>query len=155
MALTQNQILAFLAIQRALAQATDSGLFEEMCAHAHPDALNTFCDDVASFAARELNMTHIEGFNIRVVEQGQAYGPNDSLINDRDEPLVEFYDSRQSDPKFGLYGQFVGRYYRSTILGNKFPQGFGLDTGKPWWFVTAIGMQAVRTFLDRHMMRIV
>lgn len=41
MALTKNQIQALLAIQRALAQATDSGLFEEMCIHAHPDALNT------------------------------------------------------------------------------------------------------------------
>ena len=44
------QTNALLALKSALAQATDSGLFDEMAvATSHPDAINAFCDDVAEF----------------------------------------------------------------------------------------------------------
>lgn len=155
MTVNNTQTIALLALHRALERATDSGVLDVMTIWTHPNLINGFCDGVKQFIARELDMTQVEGFNVRVVEKGQPYGLNGCQIHDQDDPLVEFYDSNQTDAEFGPYGQFVSRYYRSTILGNEFPQGLRLDTGSPQWIVTALGMQTIRTFLDQHMMRMV
>lgn len=49
--------LATVQLQRALAAATEAGLFDEMAANLHPDIINRFCDAVSDeFAAR----THTE-----------------------------------------------------------------------------------------------
>jgi hypothetical protein len=56
-------------------------------------------------------------FNVRLVERGDRYGLDDCLTHDRDDPLVEFYDAKYAgDDRFGPRGQFVSRYYRSTLL---------------------------------------
>ena len=73
--------------------------------------------------------------NIRVIERGERYGLDDCLKHERDDPLVEFYDARY--PKFnsGL-GQFVARYYLSTLLERPEPKaGLILNTGSPAWTV--------------------
>lgn len=46
--LRQREALA--SLRSAIDQATQSGLFDEMAAHGHPDRINAFCDDVADFA---------------------------------------------------------------------------------------------------------
>lgn len=48
--LTTQQVLALMALQEALAMATDAGLFDEAAAFTHPDRINNFCDDIGAFA---------------------------------------------------------------------------------------------------------
>lgn len=56
-------------------------------------------------------------FNVRLLEKGEAYGLNDCLTHDGDEPLIEFYDGRYCNEDFHIErGQFVARYYLETIL---------------------------------------
>ena len=48
-----TKTLAVIQMQRALAAATDAGVFDEMAASVHPDVINRFCDAVSDeFAAR-------------------------------------------------------------------------------------------------------
>ena len=74
----------------------------------------------------------VDKFNVRIVFQ--------------DKPLVEFYDSRYPHTEFG---QFVSRYYVSTILesGDK---GLCLDCGIPDWSISAKDMAAVRDWLKQE-----
>lgn len=68
------------------------------------------------------------------------------LVVHQDNPLVEFYDSRYPHTEFG---QFVSRYYVSTILesGDK---GLCLDCGIPDWSISAKDMAAVRDWLKQE-----
>ena len=94
-------------------------------------------------------MITVDKFNVRVVTKGEKYGLNFCLTHNGDKPLVEFYDARYPHTEFG---QFVSRYYVSTILGT---DGFGsaegglsLDGGVPEWTVSANDMETVRNFLE-------
>jgi hypothetical protein len=91
-------------------------------------------------------MIKIEKFNVRIVNTGEKYGLDDCLINEK-EQMVEFYDSR-FDHKSGMgRGQFVNRYYTSTILSGEYPNGLCLDFGIPEWTISANGMQQVADYL--------
>lgn len=153
MKLNPTQTATLLALHRALERATDSGVLDAMTVSMHPDLINGFCDGVKQFIARELDMIQVEGFNVRVVEKGQPYGRNDCLIHDQDEPLVEFYDAKQNVALFGPRGQFVSRYYRSTLMEGEYPQGLALDGGVPQWSMSPAGMRAVKAFVQQHMNR--
>mgnify|MGYP006275864341 CR=1 FL=1 len=88
-------------------------------------------------------MLTLSRFNVRVVRTGDAYGLNDCLIND-DAPLVEFYDHRHMHtPR----GQFVSRYFVSTILERADGLGLMLDGGVPAWTVSADDMRLVVAYL--------
>jgi hypothetical protein len=87
-------------------------------------------------------MLQLEKFNVRVVFRGEGYGLNDSLINDKDVALVEFYDNRHGTDR----GQFVSRYYASTLLEND-NRGLILDGGVPAWTVPVNDMALVREYL--------
>lgn len=52
---------------------------------------------------------------IRIVTKGQKYGLDNCLTHSSDEPLVEFYDRDHDHTEFG---QFVTRYYLSTIMSS-------------------------------------
>jgi hypothetical protein len=89
-------------------------------------------------------------WNVRIVNIGDQYGgwrlPNDKA------PMVEFYDNRYPHTD---YGQFVSRYYISTILsqdsrGGEYSNGLCLDGGVPAWQVSAEDMAQVITFLKEH-----
>jgi len=57
-------------------------------------------------------------FLVRFVYKGDAYGLDDCLTHDEDEPMVEFYDttfSEKNGGEFGERGQFVSRYNVSTL----------------------------------------
>jgi len=74
---------------------------------------------------------------VRVVKRDDRYGLNDCLVHDEDDPLVEFYDAEYRGSgegrEFGPRGQFVARYYWSTLC--KRPRGLGLDllSYEPKW----------------------
>jgi hypothetical protein len=86
-------------------------------------------------------------WNVRIVKTGDQYGRAMCLTNDK-APMVEFYDSRYPHTE---YGQFVSRYYISTILSDKeYPTGLCLDGRVPAWNVSAEDMAQVITFLKVH-----
>ena len=86
-------------------------------------------------------------WNVRVINTGDKYGRAMNLINDKD-PMVEFYDVRYPHTPFG---QFVSRYYITTILNANHSNGLCLDGGVPAWQVSADDMAQVVTFLkDFH-----
>lgn len=94
-------------------------------------------------------MITVDKFNVRIVRKGDRYGRDFCLTHDKeDEPLVEFYDTRYPHTE---YGQFVSRYYVSTLLSDKGngPKNTGLclDGGVPSWTVSAKDMDTVRAYL--------
>lgn len=87
----------------------------------------------------------------RLVFQGDNYGLNHCLEHDEADPLVEFYDMdsraaemmRQSDNPAERYegeeyGQFVSRYYLSTLKETDWTKsnGLNLDGGVDRWSVS-------------------
>lgn len=85
------------------------------------------------------------GFYVRVVFRGEGYGlfrdGKHACVHDKDEPMVEFYDSRyphvpvEFDVDEPRRGQFVSRYYLSTLLDDARTHigGIALDGGVPAW----------------------
>lgn len=71
---------------------------------------------------------------VRVLQKGEAYGRNNRLIYENDEPCVEFYDTRHP---FSNLGQFVSRYNIYTLVGTH-PYGHGLCLygGEPEWTIS-------------------
>lgn len=113
------------------------------------------------------------GWRVHLVQEGEHYGVNDSLIygdtigngvphigeriNDcqlygHGLPLVEFYDMTKNTEQDG---QFVSRYYMSTLLGmdeSDIPlsdmKAFSLDGGVPAWTVAGTDLQNVTDWLN-------
>lgn len=85
-------------------------------------------------------------FNIRIIAKGDKYGLNNVMTHEDKHdmgPMVEFYDPRfQHTPN----GQFVSRYYVSTILAVDHG-GLCLDGSVPAWNVNAAQMDEVRATL--------
>ena len=80
-------------------------------------------------------------FNVRLVEMGDAFGLNDMLIHEKDEPVVEFYDARQMHTR---RGQFISRYYLETLLDGNPVYGLILMGDEPEWRIDFEGYVAVR-----------
>ena len=96
-------------------------------------------------------MLKLGKWNVRIVNTGDNYGRAMCLTNDK-APMVEFYDVRYPHTQ---YGQFVSRYYISTILsqdsrGGEYSNGLCLDGRVPAWHVSAEDMAQVVTFLKEH-----
>jgi hypothetical protein len=85
----------------------------------------------------------IDKFNVRIVRKGDKYGLDFCLTHNKDAALVEFYDTRYPHTEFG---QFVSRYYVSTIL-ERDNRGLCLEGSEPEWSVTASDMAIVRAWL--------
>jgi hypothetical protein len=85
----------------------------------------------------------IDKFNVRIVRKGDKYGLDFCLTHKQDDSLVEFYDVRYPHTEFG---QFVSRYYVSTILERE-RNGLCLDGGVPDWSISANDMDIVRAWL--------
>jgi len=81
-------------------------------------------------------------FTARRVEQGDKYGLNFALTHDKAEPMIEFYDASYA---FTEFGQFVTRYYASTIAGHR--GALCLDGGVKAWNVNAANVAEVVQFL--------
>jgi len=90
-------------------------------------------------------------FNVKIVSNGESYGLNNCLTHEKDDPLVEFYDTRYANRKgFGPKGQFVSRYYLSTLLERM--DGYGLDLMgyEPSWKIDRKAMKVVMSFLRAY-----
>ena len=93
-------------------------------------------------------------FLIKIISENENYGLNDSLTHDNVDPLVEFYDYEYSiargNNKFGEDGQFVSRYYLSTLLANRENEdkGICLDGGIPKWNIDSDSMSLVVDWLE-------
>lgn len=85
-------------------------------------------------------------FNVRVVLPGDKYGRDDCLTHDGPEALVEFYDGTQDPAKFGDRGQFISRYYCSTITASD--SGMCLHGCVAAWRVTDEQMRRVKAYLQ-------
>jgi hypothetical protein len=91
-------------------------------------------------------MIQIEGFNVRIVQEGESYGRDFCLVHDEADALVEFYDSKQTH--CGTDGQFVSRYYIYTLLGFEPGRiGLCLDGGIPEWSISPQGVREVQRYL--------
>jgi hypothetical protein len=104
-------------------------------------------------------------FNVRIVREGDRYGLDDCLVYDTasdkqfraGDALVEFYDATQDPAKFGPRGQFVARYYLSTLLGQdrwsanargrKGNTGLALDGGIAAWTLDGPALDAAIGFV--------
>lgn len=69
----------------------------------------------------------------RRVDAGDRYGHNDCLIH-QDEAMIEFYDC-DNRGSFGQdhLGQFVSRYYITTLRERNPLSGLWLHGGEPLW----------------------
>lgn len=96
-------------------------------------------------------MKHLKAFNdggriwiVAIVPTGGRYGRNNCLTNDG-APMVEFYDPTA---EFDPLGQFVSRYYLTTLLeSTTCPSGLCLDGGVPGWVISSAGMARVLAWL--------
>lgn len=84
-------------------------------------------------------------FKVVALAPGDAYGREGSgLVADK--PLVEFYDMRfKHDPEHG--GQFVTRYYESTLAEIQYGVGLDLRGGVQAWKLSAADVQTVQARL--------
>ena len=90
-------------------------------------------------------------FAVRIIREGDAYGRNDCLVHNKEDALVEFYDATYVSDVWPD-GQFVTRYYASTLLdvagysdgGNA---GLCLDGGVPEWQIDGRALGVVEAFL--------
>ena len=91
-------------------------------------------------------------FTVRIVREGDRYGRGDCLTHDGSGPMAEFYDATYADLGwFGPHGQFVSRYYISTLLESQH-RGRGLDLCgyEPAWTIDAGTMETVYEFISEE-----
>ncbi|WP_286839933.1 hypothetical protein [Spongiibacter sp.] len=90
-------------------------------------------------------------FKVRVVYPGERYGRDNCLVHEDMDPLVEFYDERYpfcTDPEGVVLGQFVSRYFASTIANAT--GGLQLDGAIAEWGVSSTDMDKVREWLEAN-----
>ena len=93
-------------------------------------------------------MLQVGIFNVRVVLPGDKYGRDDWMTHEEgEEALVEFYDGTQNPAKFGDRGQFISRYYCSTITVSEV-YSLCLHGGVPTWTVSEEQMRRVKAYLQ-------
>ena len=95
----------------------------------------------------QIMILNLDRFTVRYLNNGDKYGLKNNLIAEK--PMVEFYDSKYPHTQ---YGQFVSRYYVSTILSDDGKKGLGetglcLNAGVPAWHVSPDDMKLVVSFL--------
>ena len=74
MSINPQQARALQALRKAMALATDSGLFEIMTDLSGPKVVPEFTAAVAKSEAFVLKSIRIEDFNVRIVAKGERYG---------------------------------------------------------------------------------
>lgn len=89
--------------------------------------------------------SHGVTFYVRIVRNGERYGLDNCLVHDEPEPMVEFYDARALN--CGPLGQFVSRYYLSTLREHPAGVGLNLQGGEPDWQIDARAFGAVQEWL--------
>jgi hypothetical protein len=93
-----------------------------------------------------------QDFFVRVVSKGQKYGLNNCLTHDSNDHLVEFYAAKSADAD-SPFGQFISRYYFSTILDRQNGYGLALWSDIPEWSLTASEMDYIKATLGYQVSR--
>lgn len=99
------------------------------------------------------NTENKRSFNVRLVMQSDHYGREMCLTHNERDPLVEFYDAsndiKELDGSGVVLGQFVSRYYLSTLVGKyDGSQRLCLDCGnEDIWSINASNMKNVSDWL--------
>lgn len=94
------------------------------------------------------------GFNVRLVKQGDRFGLDDKLVHDKPDPMLEFYDATyQGDPRFGERGQFVARYYLSTLNDRLWGGALALNESVPVWVVSAFNVEHALAWANKQLAR--
>lgn len=86
-----------------------------------------------------------QSWAVRLVHKGEGYGLDNEVIHDEAEPLVEFFDTRSEHTDLG---QFVSRYFRSTLLEGE-EGGLCLQGGVPSWVIHSECMKRIRQWLKQ------
>ncbi len=109
--------------------------------------------------ARRRKILLIDGrdrqFTARIIRQGDVYGSRFRLIQDEFEPKIEFYDASESIEAFGSFGQFVGRYYVSSLLTHciRYPEtDLCLQGGVPAWVVPGKSVERALDWAEKTLM---
>jgi hypothetical protein len=88
----------------------------------------------------------------RLVHRGDRYGRDGCLTHDEEDPMLEFYDARYNhNPWLGFRGQFISRYYLSTLNEHRpYKRWIGLDLhgGVPVWKASSENMVDIFNWLD-------
>lgn len=85
-------------------------------------------------------------WRVRFVRKGDRYGLDLCKTHEEVEPLVEFYDRKFANGisdwghSFPDKGQFVSRYYISSLMGRRGGHELVLDLGIEPWRISADGM---------------
>ena len=69
-------------------------------------------------------------FTVRRVDFGDKYGLDNCKTHNEQEPLIEFYDARYPHTE---WGQFVTRYYQTSLTSKEKGYGLNLDGGIDEW----------------------
>jgi len=88
-----------------------------------------------------------------IIPPGEVYGMDNCLVHDGHEPLVEFWDATHAGKKEMFdpeHGQFVSRYYVSTIAELDKGRGLDLHGGEPSWLMPGEGMNQVRQWIGQQ-----
>ena len=103
--------------------------------------------------SKVLNIKNDKGrrFNVRIITNGDKYGRNHALTMTSNSPQVEFYDPMWPESAHPELGQFIGRYYITTLQDRDRNQGLDLHGGVPEWGIDADAMQFVHDFLDESL----
>ena len=102
---------------------------------------------IAKFIDNERN----QPWSIRIVEEGDKYGRDDCLTYEKEEPVIEFYDADNEFDKHTdgtMLGQFVSRYYISTIMDGT-GGGLNLMGYEPKWSINSLAMDSIRDYIGK------
>ena len=88
-------------------------------------------------------------FAVKLLAKGDSYGLDKCLTWDKDSPGVEFYDVTYAGDGFDEVGQFVSRYYASTILDSD--GGLNLNGEIPEWNIDWASMNNVRAWMHKRL----
>lgn len=81
--------------------------------------------------------TNRRPWRVVMLHRGDRYGRDDCLVHHGDEPLVEFWDLANAGETMPDEGQFVSRYYLSTMLEHEEGLGLCLQGDVPAWTLSA------------------
>jgi len=83
-------------------------------------------------------------FDVQIVDKGDCYGLNDSVIHQQDDPLVIFYDT-SVEPN-----QYASSYYMSTLLERGKGSPLWLDANNPHYRIIPEVMNEVHGRLKMY-----
>ena len=90
--------------------------------------------------AKFIDNERSQPWTIRIVEEGDKYGRDDCLTYEN------LFDEQASDGT--MMGQFVSRYYISTIMDGK-GGGMNLMGYEPKWQIESLAMDSVRDYIQK------